>query len=127
MSQRATGQFAASHALQTREIPLRGRARVLESFEVVGPATEQVVPLGSTRVVDAPAKRLHLFEHRLRITRALRRDRELAEAHVRERPDQGDRDDARSEIEADLLVECERHSTEPALDNKSGCDKRGEK
>ena len=46
--------------------------------------------------------------------------RELAKAHVRQRPDQCDRDDARAEIEADLLVECERHVNQPTLDNKKG-------
>ena len=55
-----------------------------------------------------------------------RRARELPEAHVRERPDQRDRDNTRAEIEADLLVECERHFTQPALDKNSGCDKRSE-
>jgi len=110
--------FAAGHTLQAGEVPLRGHPRVLESFEITGPTTKQIVALSHPGIVDGRTKRLDLFEHRLGIARATRRDRELPEAHVRERPDQRDRDNTRAEIEADLLVECERHFTQPALDNR---------
>jgi len=110
--------LGAGHILQTREAPLRGRPGVLETFEIVGPTTEQIVALSPPGVVDARANRLELLEHRLGIARAPRRDRELPETHVRKRPDQRDRDYTRAEIEADLLVECERHFTQPALDNR---------
>ena len=107
---------------QTREIALRGCPGGLESLEVFGAATQQIVALSNPGSVDARAKHLHLFEHSFGIASVARRQRELAKAHVRQCPDQRDRDNAGTEIETDLLVECERHVNQPALDNEEGRD-----
>ena len=51
---------------------------------------------------------------RLRYRPRSRRDGKLTQAHVRQRSDQRDRNDARAEVEADFFVESERHINRPA-------------
>ena len=98
------GAVEAWHPAESPQFAFGAEGRARES-SAIGHYSEQKVALCRLRRRDPPLHLVHLIEHGLRIANLPRRFGELTEAHIRQRSDQGDGNDTRSEVEADLFVQ----------------------